>query len=246
MLDNKRILAVVPARRGSRGIPHKNMQRVGGMSLIGWAGTALNQLSFLDANVLSTDSTDYAEEGRRHGLDAPFVRPSDLSTDTAGSIEVVRHALRASETHYATRFEIILIIEPTSPLRLPEDIERTARRLIDTGADSVVTVSPLSTKSHPFKLLCLKRGRLTFAFEEGRQVTQRQQLTGGLFWRNGVCYALTRACAMGSHGLLTARTVPEIITRPIVNIDEPIDLECAEILLARERSSDLVAMPGVA
>jgi len=79
MIEGKRIIAIVPARSGSKGIPNKNMRLFKGRSLIGWAGITLNQLSFIDAKVISTDSYEYAEEGRRYGLDAPFLRPPLVS-----------------------------------------------------------------------------------------------------------------------------------------------------------------------
>ena len=234
MLDGKRILAVVPARSGSKGIPGKNMRTIAGMSLIGRAGQTLACLSLLDAKVISTDSPEYAKEGQRYGLEAPFLRPDSLSTDEAGAVETMQHAILESERHYSTRFDIALIIEPTSPLRTPEDIERSIRHLIETGADSVVTVSPLSTKSHPNKLLTVTDGRLGFYGEEGSLVRNRQELQGGLYWRNGLCYALTRACLMEHQAIITENTVPEIVTRPIVNIDDPLDLDWAEFLLQRQ------------
>lgn len=233
MLEGKRILAVVPARSGSKGIPHKNMRKLKGISLIGWAGKTLAQLPFVDAKVISTDSPEYAREGQRYGLDAPFLRPAYLSTDDAGTVETVQHALLESERHYGMRFDIILIIEPTSPLRTPEDVERAVRRLIETGADSVVTVSPLWSKAHPLKILTLENGRIGFFIKEGKDIKARQALSGNLYWRNGICYALTRRCLMELGTIFTENTMPEIITRPVVNIDDPIDIEWAEFLLSR-------------
>ena len=231
MLEGKHILAVVPARSGSKGIPHKNMRTLKGTSLIGWAGKTLSQLAFIDARIISTDSPEYASEGKRYGLEAFFLRPKHLSVDTTSAIETMQHALQKAERHYAACFDIILIVEPTSPLRISEDIEHATRRLIETGADSVVTVSPLPSKSHPQKILALHEGRLRFFQSEGNQITARQMLSGDLYWRNGICYALTRTCLMEYGVIFTERTLPEVIMRPIVNIDEPIDLDWAEFLL---------------
>jgi CMP-N-acetylneuraminic acid synthetase len=128
MLQGKRVLAVVPARSGSKSVPHKNLRVLAGTSLIGWAGRTLARVPFLDARLISTDSAEYAEEGRRHGLDAPFLRPPELSYDTAGAVETLQHALRASEAHYGTTFDVVLIVE-TRPLsktkrwRLAEVVE---------------------------------------------------------------------------------------------------------------------------
>src|SRR5688500_14347535 len=97
MIGASRVLAVVPARSGSKGIPDKNMRAVQGRSLIGWAGRCLSHLGFIDRRVISTDSPRYAEEGRRFGLDARFLRPDSLSGDRAGAVETVAHALGAVE-----------------------------------------------------------------------------------------------------------------------------------------------------
>lgn len=237
MLLDKNILAVVPARSGSKGIPDKNMHSLMGTTLIGWAGKCLEKLLWLDSRIISTDSEEYADEGKRCGLDTSFLRPPELSTDTAGAVETITHALLETEDYHKKSFDIILIVEPTSPLRQPEDIEAATRLLINSGADSVVTVSPLSTKSHPAKILTVENDRLGFYDERGPQVMSRQSLNE-LYWRNGICYALTRECLLEKKKIITDNTLPFLIEREIVNIDDPIELEWAEFLLNREKRCD--------
>ena len=233
MFEGRRILAVVPARSGSRGILDKNIQRLDGISLIGWAGRTLAEVACIDRRVLSTDSPAYAEEGKRFGLEVPFLRPAELSTDTATAVDTVRHALAETERAMAMRFDLILIVEPSSPLRLPSDIERAIERLVRSGADSVVSVSPLSSKSHPRKAFRVAPdGGLTFYEEAGRSVTARQSLEP-LYWRNGVCYALTRACVLEQGTIFGRRCVADATPHPVVNIDEPVELSWAEFLLQR-------------
>src|SRR5437868_944736 len=99
MLRDRRVLAVVPARSGSRGIPDKNLRELDGMSLIGRAGATLGELPFIDRRIISTDDERYAAEGRRFGLDAPFLRPAELSTDEATAVDTVLHALHEVEAH---------------------------------------------------------------------------------------------------------------------------------------------------
>jgi len=231
MIDGRSVLAVVPARSGSKGIPGKNLRTLKGVSLIGWAGRTLAAVPFVDRRVVSTDAAEYAEEGRRHGLDAPFLRPPELSTDQAGAVETIRHALLAVEAIDARRYDIVLIVEPTSPLRQPADIEATVRTLLESGADSAVTVSPLPAKAHPSKVLVKEAdGTLDFFLPEGRDVVARQSLSA-LYWRNGVCYALTRACLVDQNAIFGKRTVAHVIDRQVVNIDEPWELDWAEFLL---------------
>ncbi len=233
MLEGKRVLAVVPARSGSRGIPGKNMRKVGGLSLIARAAQTLAALDLVDYRVISTDSPEYAEEGRKFGLAAPFLRPSELSTDTAGALETVQHALGQVEAESGTRYDVILVVEPTSPLRMPADLEGATRLLVESGADAVVTVSPLPGKAHPLKVLRVDNGLLTHFLPEGRSVANRQELER-LYWRNGVCYALTRECLLEQQTYFGARTLPYAIEREIVNIDEPWELERARFLAGEE------------
>ena len=232
MIDDVRVLAVVPARSGSKGIPDKNMQTLDGVSLIGLAGRCLVNVPIIDRRIISTDSERYAEEGRRWGLDAPFLRPPELATDTASAADTVTHALTTVEAIDGVRYDIILIIEPTSPLRLPVDVERTARHLHESGADSVVAVSPLPAKSHPHKILTVTDGRLDYFMPAGHSVVARQSLPP-LYWRNGVCYAVSRRLLLDASAIIGPDARAEVIDHPVVNIDEPWELEWAAMELAR-------------
>lgn len=230
MLHGLKVLAVVPARSGSKGIPDKNMVRVGGLSLIARAGKVLSQVSWIDRRVISTDSQRYAEEGCAYGLDAPFLRPAALSTDTAGALEAFVHALETCEHLDGQRYDLIIIAEPTSPLREPADIEATVKALLTTGADAAVTVSRLDTKAHPHKVFAVVEGRLRYFSEKGAGITTRQSLEP-LYSRNGLCYCYQRATLLAKRTLITENTVSVITERPVANIDEPIDLLWAEFLL---------------
>ena len=232
MIAHMRVLAVVPARSGSKGIPDKNMQPLGNQSLIGWAGLTLKACPNVDLAIISTDSPRYAEEGRRYGLEAPFLRPPELSTDMAGAVETVRHAVNATEALYGSFFDIVLIVEPTCPLRRPEDIEGALTMLVETGADSVVTVSQVDLKYHPHKVLKIEQDRLTFYDPAGAAVKARQTLAP-LYWKNGACYALTRRCLLDDRVIFSTNTLAYVVDRMMVNIDEPHELEFARHLVER-------------
>lgn len=233
MLEGKRVLAVVPARSGSKGIPDKNLAVVGGMSLIARAARCIRACDWIDAAIISTDSEAYADEARAHGLDAPFLRPDELACDTAKAVDVMVHALASSEAHYGQEFDVALIVEPTSPLRYAADLEGCTRMLLETGADSVVAVSELTAKAHPHKVFTLDGDRIRFYEACGAGVANRQELST-LWWRNGVCYALSRACLLEKHAIITDDSAAWPTPHLTANIDEPIDLDWAEFLLARE------------
>lgn len=232
MIDGLRVLALVPARSGSKGISDKNLARIGGLSLIARAGTTLGQISWIDRRVISTDSRRYAEEGRPYGLEAPFMRPPELSTDTAGALETFVHTLESCERLDGHRYDLLIVTEPTSPLREPSDIEATVQALLSTGADSAATVSRLDTKAHPHKIFSIVDGRLRYFSAKGAGVTARQGLEP-LYSRNGLCYCYRRETLLTKRALITDNTVSVITERPVANVDEPLDLLWAEFLLER-------------
>jgi CMP-N,N'-diacetyllegionaminic acid synthase len=231
MIANQRVLAVVPARSGSKGIPDKNLQPLGGYSLIARAARLLRapECAWIDRAIISTDAPAYAAEAEAHGLAAPFLRPPELSTDTAGAVETLVHALLATEQHDGVRYDMVLIVEPTCPFRRAEDVTGAAKLLVESGADSVVTVSRVDTKFHPHKVLVLDEGRLGFYDPAGAAVKQRQSLRP-LYFRNGACYALTRACLLERQLIFTEKTRGLLVERDLVNIDEHLDLEFARFL----------------
>ena len=232
MILQQRVLAIVPARSGSKGIPDKNMSVVGGLSLIARAATVLRQIPWSDRRILSTDSVRYAEEATRYGLATPFMRPATLSSDTATALDTFVHALQKCEDLDGVRYDLVVVTEPTSPLREPGDIEATVTALLESDADSAVTVSQVDTKTHPDKVLRIESGRLRFYTEQGRTVTTRQVLQP-LYSRNGLCYAFKRATLLEKRALITGNTTSVVTTRPVANIDEPLDLLWAEFLLER-------------
>lgn len=234
MRDGKRILAVIPARAGSKGLPDKNIRPINGIPLIGRAAQCLFALPWIDAAILSTDSEAYARVGRDFGLDVPFLRPDWLATDRASAVDMAKHALESYENLSGQRIDILLLIEPTSPLRQPEDIDATVACLIETGAGTVATVSPLPSHFHPDKVLATDAGGcLEFFTKRGGAIVSRQELSD-LFIRNGLCYAATRSNVLERRGFVHAGTVPCVIDRPVANIDTALDLSWAEFLLGPE------------
>jgi CMP-N-acetylneuraminic acid synthetase len=235
MFGNRRILAVVPARSGSKGLPDKNMSLLGGVSLIARAAQTLAALPWIDSKIISTDSRRYADEAIAHGLEAPFLRPPHLATDIAGAVETIQHAVIESEREGGGRFDVILIVEPTSPFRRPEDLEAAVSLLLAEETDSVVTVSPIDSKFHPQKIFDIGSGWLRYYDPRGADITSRQQLSP-LYTRNGICYAVRRTTLMDQGQIVGTRTKPLVIERPLVNIDGPLDLAIAEALFARTRA----------
>ena len=230
MLLGKRILAVVPARSGSKGVRDKNARLIGGKTMIQRAAEVLSVLDWVDFKVISTDSRAYAEMAQKHGLDAPFLRPKHLSADGSGAIETVEHALVECEKITGYAFDIILIIEPSCPLRQPSDIESCARHLIKGSYDSVLTVSPLDLKFHPRKILSTTQDRIQPYVTANNPVVNRQELDSGLVFRNGCAYALTRNCLCDWRVIVPSNCGYVITDHPVINIDAEIELDIANFL----------------
>lgn len=234
MLDGARILAVVPARSGSKGLPDKNLRELAGTSLIGHAGLVLGECPWIDLSVLSTDSERYAEEGREYGLEVPSLRPAALATDASDVRQVLHHELRTCEDFAGMRFDVVLVVEPTSPLRRADDLRSATRLLLDTAAGSVVTVTTLDAKCHPDKILRTTPERsLTYFSARGSSIVNRQELAERFYYRNGICYALRRDVVSAQREIVGDLCLPLVIDRPVANIDTPLDLAWAEFLMSR-------------
>lgn len=227
------VLAVVPARGGSKGIPRKNLCEVGGITLVGRVGELAKSLDWLDARVLSTDDEEIAAEGRAHGLDTPFMRPPELAGDMAKSIDMWQHAWCAAEEHYGMRFDLSIQLEPTSPLRRSEDVVATVAKLIEDNCGSAATISPAPGHFTPHKCLTVTNGQIGFYHPDGPKHTIRQTIPT-YYFRNGICYAATRKSVLEDGAVIGNDCAAVIIDRPIVNIDDPFDLELAEFILQRE------------
>jgi CMP-N,N'-diacetyllegionaminic acid synthase len=230
-----RVFALVPARGGSKGIPAKNLRRIDGETLVARAAAVARAVPAIDRAVLSTDDPEIAAEGRRAGLDVPFTRPAELASDSAKSVDMWRHAWLALEAEEGQRYELSVLLEPTSPLRRAADVEATLARLLDTGAKAATTVSRTPGHFTPHKTLTIDdAGRIGFFLSEGARFARRQDIPA-YYHRNGACYAVRRSTIVDERTLVESDCVAVVIDRAMVNIDEPVDLEIAEFLLARER-----------
>ena len=230
------VLAVVPARGGSKGIPRKNLCKVGHLSLIAHTALTVRALSWIDQSVLSTDDEEMAEEGRAHGLDVPFMRPADLASDQASSVGMWQHAWLQSEAHYQQRFDLSILLQPTTPLRKPSEVEQTVRALVDGCHSAAATVSLVPGHYAPEKCLTVDHGGcLQFYLEEGAQHALRQSIPS-YYSRNGLCYAVTRDQLINKGLIVEQDCMAVTIDRYVVNIDEPYELELANLVFLHGQS----------
>lgn len=235
MYKDKSVLAVIPARGGSKSIPQKNLCRVGGISLVGRAAKIAAGLNLIDKVVVSTDDDDIAEEARKYGALVPFMRPDHLAGDMSSSIDMWKHAWLASEKAFACSFDISILLEPTSPLRTDRDIINTIDYLLSNDIfKAAATVSPTPAHYTPHKTLVVENGKIGYYLADGAQYSIRQKIPK-YYHRNGLCYAVRRKTIVEEGIILEDQCGAVIVDRYVVNIDEPIELQIAEMLLTREK-----------
>ena len=230
MYRNLKVLAIVPARGGSKGVLLKNIQPIKNIPLVGWVGLCVDDCAFIDRAVVSTDNDEIAAVAKTYGLSVPFRRPEAISGDRIADFPVLEHALLQSEELDGCKYDIILMLQPTSPLRQPKHIEACIQKLLDGDFDSVWTVSETDSKAHPLKQLTVSSSsNLEYYDDKGKEIIARQQLSP-VYHRNGACYAFTRECLL-SQKTIKGEKAGAVITESMVSIDTISDCKLVEFLL---------------
>ena len=220
----------MPARGGSKEIKLKNIRPLNGVPLVALVGKIVHQLDYIDRAVVSTDHPEIARIAKGSGLEVPFIRPEAISGDRIPDWPVLHHALNATEEEYNETYDIIVMLQPTSPLRKPEHITMTIEKLIYGNYDAVWTLSEIDSKYHPYKQLTFENNQVGYCDNQGAQIVARQQLSPTYF-RNGAAYAISRNCLINLQSVKGHKTSAVIINDQMVNIDTEFDFELAEILL---------------
>lgn len=240
MIDGLRVLAVVPARGGSKGISMKNLRTIQGRPLVSIAAEVAKSVPEIDRRVVSTDHLEIAKVAKSAGLDVPFMRPPELSGDRIGDWDVLAHALREAETADGVTYDIVVMLQPTSPLRRPSDVSGTIRMLVEGCYDAVWSVSESDSKAHPLKQLVVRDREIDYWDPRGSQIIARQQLEP-VYHRNGVAYAITRGCLIDQKNIKGCRTGAYVVTGENISIDTEWDIELVEFILNRINAPTLAA-----
>ena len=224
------ILGIVPARGGSKGLPDKNLKLLAGHSLIAHAADTARQAEIFDRLILSTDSNDIATEGRRSGLEVPFMRPPHLATDDAPMFPVICHAIEALEST-GWNPDIVVLLQPTSPLRQPDHIRTAVDLLQTTEADAVVSVVEVPRHLSPDYLMRVENENLVPFLPEGEKVIRRQD-TRPAYVRDGTVYAFWRKTIQRYSSIYGAHCHAYVIPASAsVTIDTESDWTQAERML---------------
>ena len=227
-LNAKDLLIVIPARGGSKGIPRKNIKLLGGRPLVDWSRAAVKSAGFHSARcILSTDDEEIAEVGHTCGLDVPFLRPAEIAADESTMVDVALHALDWSVAQGLT-IEIVLMLLPTHPFRVPRQLAAALNDFVDPDVDGVMSVMPihrsLSTLFHGND-----KFRMSPLSEPVR--TERRQDVRPIYTPSG-CFFFARAAALRDQETFYTRNVIGIETDPVasMDLDTPTEWAMAEAI----------------
>ena len=234
------VLGLIPARGGSSGIPRKNITMLAGRPLLTYTCEAALGSRRLTRVVLSTDDEEIAQVGRKAGVDVPFRRPADLAQADTPSLLAAQHAVRWLREHEQWDPEVVVLLQPTSPLRQAHHIDEALERMREVDADSVVSVVPVPHRFTPYGILQVRDGWAR-DFWEGPVAFDRfrRQDAPVLYARNGPAVLGTRTSVlMESQAFYGERVLPYVMDEEdSVDIDTLFDLRLAEWLLAQRAAA---------
>jgi CMP-N-acetylneuraminic acid synthetase len=227
MLNEKKILAIIPARGGSKRLPGKNIKPLQGKPLIAWTIEAALKSSYIDEIIVSTDDQEIAEVSQLFGANVPFLRPEALSNDMASSNDVVLHAINTLEQ----KFDYVVLLQPTSPLRGWKDIDAAIELCINKNAGGVVSVC--ECEHSPLWINTLPDDKNMSEFISPASKGQRSQDLPVYYRLNGAIYCYETIALIENGGIYYNNEVfaSTMSRESSVDIDEALDFKMASVLL---------------
>ncbi|MEK7590517.1 MAG: acylneuraminate cytidylyltransferase family protein [Patescibacteria group bacterium] len=233
MYKNRKILGIITARGGSKGVPGKNIKPLLGKPLIVHSIEAARKSGILDRLILSTDDEKIIEVAKKYDCEIPFVRPAYLASDTASSPAVVKHAVQWLKDNENYLPDYVALLQPTSPLRQPFHIQESADLILKTGADMVLSVAEIPENFSPYKAMVLNEKGMLRLFN-GKHVKERisrRQDMPKTYWSVGSIYLFKTELLFASEepNFFGDNIAPYYIDKKyVVDINVPEDWEEAE------------------
>lgn len=234
LYKGKKVLAVITARGGSKGLPGKNIKSLNGMPLIAWTIKQVQDSKCIDKLAVSTDSREIAEVCEKYGAKIPELRPDYLATDEASSMDVLEYVLDKEEK-YGNAYDYIILLEPTSPLRKKSDLDNIIKLAVDNPEkDGVVSVGRVQLE-HPMIVKKISETGVVVPYiTEMKEAYQRQQHDEALF-PYGVGYLIKTSIFRKEHKIYTSNILPYYIERwQNYEIDDIYDFKCIETIMHME------------
>ena len=239
MIAGRRVLAIVPARAGSKGLPGKNVRLLHGRPLLAWPVAAALGSAHVDRTIVSTDDAGYAAIAVSHGAEAPFLRPAELASDTAPSIGFILHAVDTLAAE-GDVYDLVVLLEPTSPLTEAADVDAALVQLVAAGdrADSIVGVAAMETSHPAFAVRRDAEGAIRPLLSDSFGDLPRRQDLEPVFALDGSLYISSVAALRRERGFAHARTLGYVTDRTkALEVDDLVDFLCIEALMAHREAA---------
>ncbi|MDA7770407.1 acylneuraminate cytidylyltransferase family protein [Candidatus Pelagibacter sp.] len=224
MYKNKKILAIVLARSGSKGIANKNIIKIKNKYLLNYTTNLINKIKIIDKAIISTDSTKFQKIANKDFIESPFLRSKKLSGDNVSDDACLLDALKRCEKIYNEKYDYVVSLPPTSPLRKKEDVIKSIKRCILKNLDSIWTVSKVDSKFHPFKIMKIENNKLIHFLKSGKKIFRRQQLSD-TFIRNGNAYVIKSNYLKKTKKIISNNTEGFLVLGNQISIDTMEDVK---------------------
>jgi len=229
MYNDNKILCIIPARSGSKGIPGKNIKPICEKPLIAYSIEQALNTKLIDRTVVSTDNEKIAEISRNFGAEVPFFRPSHLATDEASTLDVLLHTIEWFKNNENLDYDIILLLHANTPLRNKIDIEKCVEILVDQNADNVFSVTPASNNPY-FNMVEMNEKNEVVLVKDGNY--NNRQSAPLVYSMNSSIYTWWTNNLVDKNSLFLPKTRIHIMPRErSIDIDEPIDFKIAEMIM---------------
>lgn len=226
MILGKRVLAIIPARGGSKGVPRKNIRMVAGKPLIAWTIDEAKKSRYIDSLILTSEDPEIIKVAHECGCEVPFIRPSELSLDETSGIEPVLHAIES-----LPGYDYVVLLQPTSPLRISDDIDTCLDMCINNGVTSAVSLT--EPDKHPFWMYYrAENGQITSVLDPVRNFDRRQDLPH-VYALNGAVYVAECKWLMENRTFVSPETLGYVMAKErSLDIDTEMDLTLANFILS--------------
>ncbi len=233
MLNGKKVIALIPARGGSKGLPGKNIKSLAGKPLINWTIEVAKKCAFIDRVIVSTDDEQIAEVSRQAGADVPFIRPAQYATDHATGTQVIMHALEWLKSNDQAA-DILVLLQPTSPLRVMQDLETALLLYIEKNA---AIVSVCEVNHHPFWMNTLPTNLSLKDFLRPEIKDANRQDLPIYYQLNGAIYIKSFDEFIKDETFFTENTYAYIMPKErSIDIDSEVDFSLAQIIIEKRGS----------
>ena len=231
MINNKKVLGIIPARAGSKGLPGKNIKQFCGKPLLAYAIEAGSKCEFIDNLIVSTDSEEIAEIARTLGAQVPFIRPSNLALDITLSTDVVIHALDFFKDNMKLIFDYVIVIEPTSPLRDSTDLKQAMENLLKHEVAKSIVGICLTENQNPNYLFKLQKNDTIVKYDKSNQTLSRRQDLDEVYFVEGSLYISDVDYFRQKNTFYHDKTIGFILPKwKSIEIDDIFDFIMAEAL----------------